>query len=239
MDKPMKRRDVAKVLSAMLEQRIGGAQPEKNKQLEEWEREGRVGGEYGAYKYTMNNGDCITIREGVHELGHRVWDTCIQVCKMLEKNEGLVKEKVVLELGAGCGLLSVVAARMGARKVIATDLPVVLDHLKANTVGESCVIVQDLRWGEQADVERLPSTAYDLVVGSDVTITPHAVPSLVKTLTALTANTVIITGPNHREGWRTFKNEAAKHFTVTDIPSSDLNPEYVSKRVGMVYLSRV
>ena len=45
---------------------------------------------------------------------------------------GLLRGKVVLELGAGTGLVSLVAARLGAAGVAATDLAHGMDLLKHN-----------------------------------------------------------------------------------------------------------
>eukprot|EP01059_Diplonema_ambulator_P020360 TRINITY_DN3411_c0_g1_i1.p1 TRINITY_DN3411_c0_g1~~TRINITY_DN3411_c0_g1_i1.p1 ORF type:complete len:184 (+),score=39.26 TRINITY_DN3411_c0_g1_i1:81-554(+) len=156
---------------------------------------------------------------------------------MLEKNgERLVVGKTVMELGAGCGLLSIVAAILGASHVTATDLPTVTPHLQKNTSQYPAITVSDLKWGPTLP----PATprSFDLVVGSDVTITPYAVPALVETLVALSAPLYIIAGPNHREGWRTFTTKAAEHFTVTEVPKEDLDPHYTSSRVGIVYLTK-
>ena len=50
-----------------------------------------------------------------------VWDSSIVMAKYIEKNAGVFKGKRCVELGAGCGLVGVVLARVGA-EVVLTDL---------------------------------------------------------------------------------------------------------------------
>mmetsp|Transcript_27014 Transcript_27014/g.38498 ORF Transcript_27014/g.38498 Transcript_27014/m.38498 type:complete len:360 (+) Transcript_27014:42-1121(+) len=54
---------------------------------------------------------------------YRLWPASIIVSQFMEKKTELVRNsKIVLEMGAGTGLCSLVASRLGAETVIATDL---------------------------------------------------------------------------------------------------------------------
>lgn len=113
----------------------------------------------------------------------------------------------VLELGAGCGLLSLALARMRF-DVVATEQDGVLENLEFNVeqnnallaaaatakrskpkrakrVDGSCVAAR-LAWGDAADLAALPSagseSGFDLIVGTDVVYIPELVAPLLHTL---------------------------------------------------------
>eukprot|EP00550_Attheya_septentrionalis_P002531 CAMPEP_0198286020 /NCGR_PEP_ID=MMETSP1449-20131203/5201_1 /TAXON_ID=420275 /ORGANISM="Attheya septentrionalis, Strain CCMP2084" /LENGTH=432 /DNA_ID=CAMNT_0043983639 /DNA_START=143 /DNA_END=1438 /DNA_ORIENTATION=+ len=66
--------------------------------------------------------------------GLNVWDGAILLAKYLEARPNKVKGQRVLELGAGCGLVGIVAATLGAREVMLTDLPYALPLLTENVM---------------------------------------------------------------------------------------------------------
>uniref|UniRef100_UPI0037E792FF S-adenosylmethionine-dependent methyltransferase domain-containing protein n=1 Tax=Semicossyphus pulcher TaxID=241346 RepID=UPI0037E792FF len=125
-------------------------------------------------------GHDISIRESMDTYGALIWPGAIALCQFLENNQQQVNlmDKAVLELGAGTGLLSVVASLLGAW-VTATDLPDILSNLTfnllRNTKGRSRYTPQvaGLTWGQ--DLERdfpHPSYQYDYVLAADV-VYPH------------------------------------------------------------------
>ena len=237
----MDREHVSQVLSDMLRQRMT-APAANNKKLHSWERESRVGANFEDFKYEMENGDEISLSEGSNQLGHRVWDTCLQVCKMLEKSPEICKNKKVLELGSGCGLMSIVIHKLGCDEVTATDLPAVVDHLDKNIincVGDNKIKVTTLTWGLPEIPSDIP-TDVDLIVASDVTITESAVPLLVTTLSHILSQNptavAIVGGPKHREGWPVFL-EACNKFNIFTFPDSSMHKDFISDKVGIVKLS--
>ncbi|XP_066510417.1 uncharacterized protein [Hoplias malabaricus] len=123
-------------------------------------------------------GHKITIQESIDSYGGVIWPAAVALCKFLETPVGRehinLFDKETLELGAGTGLLSVVATLLGA-KVTATDLPELLGNLKCNlnrnTRGhwryEPQVAV--LSWGHELE-QTFPHSEhhYDYVLAADV-----------------------------------------------------------------------
>ncbi|XP_042587535.1 protein-lysine methyltransferase METTL21C-like isoform X2 [Cyprinus carpio] len=121
-------------------------------------------------------GQEINIRESLDSFGAVIWPGAVALCQYLEKNREQfdLLDKAVLELGAGTGLVSIVASLLGAW-VTATDLPDVLSNLNfnlsRNTRGRCRYTPQvaALVWGQ--DVKRdFPSSiySYDYVFCADV-----------------------------------------------------------------------
>ncbi|XP_071395399.1 S-adenosylmethionine-dependent methyltransferase domain-containing protein [Centroberyx affinis] len=121
-------------------------------------------------------GHDISIRESLDTYGALIWPGAVALCQFLENNQQQVNmmDKAVLEIGAGTGLLSIVASLLGAW-VTATDLPDILSNLTfnllRNTKGRCRYTPQvaALTWGQ--DLERdFPYTSchYDYVLAADV-----------------------------------------------------------------------
>ena len=66
------------------------------------------------------------------ETGGDQWYAGLALCYYLIQNPHLVRGKRCLELGSGLGLVGLTAARLGARRVVLTDLELQLDVLKYN-----------------------------------------------------------------------------------------------------------
>jgi predicted nicotinamide N-methyase len=63
-------------------------------------------------------------------IGSVVWRGAVVLCELLARRRALVAGRRVLELGAGVGLVALVAARLGAASVLATDAPGAEDVLR-------------------------------------------------------------------------------------------------------------
>ncbi|XP_010885115.4 protein-lysine methyltransferase METTL21C [Esox lucius] len=118
----------------------------------------------------------ISVFEGFETIGAVTWPAALALCRYLETNveQFNLVDKSLLELGAGPGLVSIVATLLGAW-VTATDLPEIIGNLRANllrnTRGRCRHIPQAavLSWGP--DVEHTyPKSIYhyDYVLAADV-----------------------------------------------------------------------
>mmetsp|Transcript_41699 Transcript_41699/g.103358 ORF Transcript_41699/g.103358 Transcript_41699/m.103358 type:complete len:348 (-) Transcript_41699:40-1083(-) len=97
--------------------------------------------------------------------GYAVWTSALLLCRWLCAPVGLacVRGRTVLELGAGCGAVGLIAAKLGARSVTITDnQPEVLRSLRAalrlnGLEGVAGVRVASLDWAVEAgDNEHVP-----------------------------------------------------------------------------------
>ncbi|XP_042266790.1 uncharacterized protein LOC121896821, partial [Thunnus maccoyii] len=121
-------------------------------------------------------GHKIVIEEGLDSYAGMIWPAALALCHYLDTHREQLSlvDKAVLEIGAGTGLLSVVAALLGAW-VTATDLPEVLSKLRVNLSRNTrgycrhTPQVAALSWGP--DLERTYPTSvyrYDYVLAADV-----------------------------------------------------------------------
>ncbi|XP_060625563.1 protein-lysine methyltransferase METTL21C isoform X2 [Anolis sagrei] len=134
-------------------------------------------------------GHQITIHESIESLGAVVWPGALALCQYLESNqqEINIKGKKVLEIGAGTGLVSIVASILGAF-VTATDLPEVLQNLEYNITKNTQNInvhkpeVKKLVWGENLHEDFPKSTRYNFIVATDVVYHHTALDTLLETI---------------------------------------------------------
>jgi len=124
------------------------------------------------------------------QVGLQVWRGALLLADWLLQNRGEVREKSVLEVGAGTGLASLIAARCGA-SVLATDLKdqVVLDLLQRNvtrntSLADGKVSVMPLDFNDDlTQVTGLEKV--DLVLAGDVIYDDTITDSFVKFLLRL------------------------------------------------------
>ncbi|CAJ1086815.1 protein N-lysine methyltransferase METTL21A [Xyrichtys novacula] len=121
-----------------------------------------------------------------------VWDAAVVMCMYLELGKVELQRKKVIELGAGTGLVGIVAALMGA-KVTITDRQPALDFLAANVKAnlppdsQESVVVSELTWGEGLD--RYPPGGFDIVLGADIIYLEDTFVPLLRTLEHLCSST--------------------------------------------------
>ncbi|XP_054639148.1 protein N-lysine methyltransferase METTL21A [Dunckerocampus dactyliophorus] len=124
-----------------------------------------------------------------------VWDAAVVMCMYLELSQVELRGKVAIELGAGTGLVGIVAALLGA-KVTITDRMPALDFLSANVKAnlpsdvQDSVVVSELSWGENLD--RYPAEGFDLVLGADIVYLEDTFVPLIQTLQHLCAEATVV-----------------------------------------------
>ena len=140
-----------------------------------------------------------------HDHAFTLWDAGLGFVRFLEANRkalAALSGKRVLELGAGCGLVSMVLAAHGAH-ALATDLPHVVDHLRgcigangfrlglaaaggpprAAAGAGGSIDAAPLAWGDAAGVAALVAQwgPFDAVIGTDVVYQDRLVRPLLRT----------------------------------------------------------
>ncbi|CAJ2505147.1 Uu.00g125410.m01.CDS01 [Anthostomella pinea] len=75
--------------------------------------------------FALQSGKEITLHLVGHSPleAHHLWNGSRIISKYFESHTSEVKDRTVLELGAGAGLPSIVCAILGARRVVVTDFP--------------------------------------------------------------------------------------------------------------------
>lgn len=110
--------------------------------------------------------------------GHFLWPAAKHLSNYL-CSKNVVAGRKVLELGAGCGLVSLVACCLGAHRVVSTDLPEMLPRLKRNVelnLNSSCIEVRALGWGasQLTQDHSWAIEKFDVILGSDITYSTSA-----------------------------------------------------------------
>uniref|UniRef100_A0A8C0GIA0 Uncharacterized protein n=1 Tax=Chelonoidis abingdonii TaxID=106734 RepID=A0A8C0GIA0_CHEAB len=130
----------------------------------------------------------IKITEATECYGAIVWPSALVLCHFLETNakQYSLVDKSVIEIGAGTGLVSIVATLLGAH-VTATDLPEVLGNLQYNILK---------KYQMKFDLEKnFPKSLchFDYIMAADVCVLPPFLEELLLTFHHLCQdNTVIL-----------------------------------------------
>jgi predicted nicotinamide N-methyase len=139
----------------------------------------------------------------------RLWDGAFLLARYLENHDafpiGFWQGLRCLELGAGCGLVGLVAWLLGG-DVTLTDLPSATGHtLQSVTANvsrladadavmverKSSVRVKDYIWGEESP-ELRSCAPYDVILGSDVIYCAESVSCLIDALEAMSSEKTLI-----------------------------------------------
>jgi predicted nicotinamide N-methyase len=167
------------------------------------------------------------------------------------------KNVKVLELGAGVGLTGIVTGVLGARQVVLTDLPVVIERITKNNIALNAnrwkkggsglhnnklrVSAQSLTWGlanEEVDaLTTLGGTFPDLLIAGDVSYqhkpgaTSHFDALLSTVLNVSGTNTIFVFGHRVRmEASHDLLNAFLEHFVyIRDVVrAEDLDDRFAS-----------
>ncbi|XP_062434744.1 protein N-lysine methyltransferase METTL21A [Rhea pennata] len=168
-----------------------------------------------------------------------VWDAAVVLCAYLEAGSVDLRERTVIELGAGTGLLGIVAALLGARVTVtdrAAALALLESNVRANLPPElqPRAAVKELTWGK--DLGGFPAGAFDLILGSDIVYLEDTFADLLRTLEHLcAAHTVVLLSCRIRyERDLSFLEMLRGRFSVQEVhydPSKDVHV-YKAQRAG-------
>mmetsp|Transcript_32077 Transcript_32077/g.92159 ORF Transcript_32077/g.92159 Transcript_32077/m.92159 type:complete len:291 (+) Transcript_32077:70-942(+) len=165
-------------------------------------------------------------------VGFRVWRAARLLCRYLEQREAglwappLAKATLragcrVLELGAGCGLVGIACAHLGAEATLtdaAEVLPMTRRNVGANPLPASAgraIRVRELAWG--CDVrEAFPRGSFDLVLGSDLTYYQSLYNPLLLTLLQLVdeESEVLLAHVQRRDELRRWQACCGQYFSI-------------------------
>ncbi|XDV52276.1 hypothetical protein PO909_021027 [Leuciscus waleckii] len=163
-----------------------------------------------------------------------VWDSALHLCQFFEKESLDLSGKRIIELGAGTGLVGIVAARLGAQVTI-TDLSLALAQIESNVECNTPLsgwpsvapAVLPLSWGRDHDSF---SSSWEFVLGADIVYMPETFPLLLDTLAHLSKDgaVVLLASPMRREhGAQDFYNTVLPQMFKVELvqrdPESNIN----------------
>ncbi|NWH70546.1 MT21A methyltransferase, partial [Piaya cayana] len=149
-------------------------------------------------------GRTVRLRQDWRRLGVAavVWDAAVVLCTYLEMGGLDLRDRSVIELGAGTGLLGIVATlldftplSLGARVTI-TDRAVALEFLESNVEANlpselrPRAVVKELTWGK--DLGNFLPGAFDLILGADIVYLEETFAELLQTLEHLCSEQTVI-----------------------------------------------
>lgn len=131
-----------------------------------------------------------------------VWSAAVVMAEWMVQVPELWKDRTVVELGSGCGLLGILAAKLGAHSVHLSDLPPLLPLLRRNAAANGVrATVCALDWEHpEDDALQLFPTSPDVIIGSDITCFVQALPHLAIALERLAASSTTILLAHHVRG---------------------------------------
>lgn len=134
--------------------------------------------------------------ETAQSTGVTLWQAAPRLAKFLMAQDDMIKGKTVMELGAGLGLVGIVAHHVGAERVIMTDgdtktLQQMRENVLSNCRKESDSIeCRQLLWGApHMDVFEKSHGKFDVILGADVIYTKASTDPLFDTVACLLDST--------------------------------------------------
>ncbi|NWX58739.1 MT21A methyltransferase, partial [Promerops cafer] len=139
-----------------------------------------------------------------------VWDAAVVLCAYLEMEDIDLRDRSVIELGAGTGLLGIVVTLLGTwtvsvsrvllcplgARVTITDRAAALEFLESNVQANlppelrPRAVVKELTWGK--DLDNFPPGAFDFVLGADIVYLEETFAELLQTLEHLCSERTVI-----------------------------------------------
>lgn len=149
------------------------------------------------------------------DLGWQTWSSGQLLTQLISEGTIHVKGQELLEIGCGTGLPSLLACKLGAKKIIMTDFfPAVLENAKYNSEkngGGDTIEVHSLDWNDWPTAQLSIGRRFPLVIGADLVYDEvHAmqVPEVIAAFLDKDPSSrayVVLPGPTFRSGISTFE----------------------------------
>jgi len=184
-------------------------------------------------------------------IGGRIWKSAVMLSNFLN-NENFKKfvdfeNKVVLELGAGCGVGGLIASKLKAKKVYLTDNdPGCLEVMKHNyefnkkrlELGD--VEIFSFDWGNKSDYEKFQDSI-DIIIGSDIIYGLFMVDGLIRALDNICKFGMTVVLAFHKRGGEhevfLKKIEDTGKWKIQNVSEYVLDDEYL--RNGIVIMNKL
>lgn len=123
----------------------------------------------------------------IQSTGLTLWRAAPLLCVFLHENPTYIRDKRVLELGAGLGLCGIFSKMMGANEVFMTDGDTdTLAQLRENVKSNECAIAcPQLRWGHRLDEFIKYCGQFDVLLAADIIYLEDTLEPLFDTVVAL------------------------------------------------------
>lgn len=187
-------------------------------------------------------------------VGTRVWDAAVVLARCMERmsSQGrlLLEGRRVVELGAGTGLVGLVAARLGAR-VLLTDVAALVPGLRgaidANGLAGTTTAAP-LLWGCEADAASVLATLRGeggearsglLLIASDMAAPEREVPAFMATLARLMPPMeagvegkpcLLLCTQRHRDFTAPLLAALSEVYRLAAVPADALHPHFITAR---------
>ncbi|KAJ6714885.1 HEPATOCELLULAR CARCINOMA-ASSOCIATED ANTIGEN [Salix viminalis] len=172
-------------------------------------------------------GDVYDSLTGRALTGSWIWDSALLLSRWLVASQLDLRNKSVIELGAGAGLPGLTAALLGASRVLLTDiaplLPGLVKNVEANEL-EDRVEVRELVWGSDESLSRIgESRGFDVVLMSDVFFDIEHMAALGRTLKMLSGSKTRVLAASEVRFWtgECLNELASQGFEVVEVPSQE------------------
>jgi len=186
-----------------------------------------------------------------HGTGSSVWDSSVALMAYMENPRyfpvGYWVGKNVLELGAGAGIVGILAGVQGASRVVLTDLACLLPFLSANielnraalTVAESDVQAFELDWC-QPIAPQLKQMTFDVILCADCLMSPEVWELLSAVLLQLLLRParrdpplVLLAYENRFDTSRFFEILKNLGPTLEEVSMEDMHPGFSSTKIHL------
>ncbi|NWS56910.1 MT21A methyltransferase, partial [Chunga burmeisteri] len=164
---------------------------------------------WATYRFASHT---IRVKQDWRRLGVAavVWDAAVVLCAYLEMGSIDLRDQSVIELGAGTGLLGIVATLLGkgffvclfkaiyncSARVTITDRAAALEFLESNVQANlppelhPRAVVKELTWGK--DLGNFAPGAFDFILGADIVYLEETFAELLQTLEHLCSEQTVI-----------------------------------------------